>query len=205
MIWNFCNIILCARARASYSPEKFRADVRTCMLFGGGRARALSAVGCYFFVGGSSTCLVCCRLLFLWVEGVCFQPPNFLRWCNFPKFSFPRWYFENFLNHAPNFIFPVGISRIFSYFPRWYLENFLNHVQNFLFVFRFVNTKALDLRIGSAHTDRHTKGKNFIFGLMVYFRILIYTYVHTHDPIRMAPPRRGQSANASCPRLVSAR
>ena len=34
--------------RASYSPEKFRGAVRT---------RALSAVGCYFFVGGSSTCL----------------------------------------------------------------------------------------------------------------------------------------------------
>ena len=122
---------------------------------------------------------------------------------------------------SPNFLFPVGISRIFSttpliffspsrifsYFPRWYFENFLNHVQNFLFVFRFVNTKVLDFRI--AHTDKHThthtqRGKIFIFGPMVFFRILIYTYVHTHDPIRKAPPRRGQSANASCPRLVSA-
>ena len=38
---------------------------------------------------------------------------------------------------------------------------------------------------------------------MVFFRLL-YIYVLAHDTIRMAPPRRAQSANASCTPLVSA-
>ena len=167
------------------------------MYVGGGRARALSAVGCYFFVGGSSTCLVCCRLLFFcgWVEHVpcllywstyarhvcgsrAFVSNHliFFVWSNFPKFSFPRWYFENFLNHAPNFLFPVGISRIFLFSPLVFRE-FSQPRAEFSFVFRFVNTKVLDFRIAHTETQTHTqRGKIFIFGPMVFFRIL-YTFV----------------------------
>ena len=131
---------------------------------------------------------------------------------------------------SPNFLFPVGISRIFSTTPLIFFSPLVfrefspifpvgisrifstRTCSNFLFVFRFVNTKVLDFLELCAtqylileHTHTHTqRGKIFIFGPMVFFRILIYTYVHTHDPIRMAPPRRGQSANASRPRLVSA-
>ena len=121
----------------------------------------------YAFRGGASTCLVCCRLLFfcgwlehvpcllyvpclllvhictscMWVEGVCFQPPNFLRWSNFPKFS----------------AFPVGISRIFSttplilgyYFPRWYFENFLTIFP--VGISRIFSTTCLNLLVHISH------------------------------------------------------
>ena len=46
--------------------------------------RCLVSVSYYFFVGGSSTCK--------FFEHKCLVLLNF-----------PRWYFENFLNHAPNF------------------------------------------------------------------------------------------------------
>ena len=63
----------------------------------------------------------------------------------------------------------------------------------------FVHTHTVTDRGAEGVTDR---GENFSFlALWCFFRLFLTIRVHPPDLIRMAPPRRAQSANASCTRL----
>ena len=87
----------------------------------GGSSTCLVCCKLLFFCGWSSTCLVCCRLLFFcgWLEHV----PCLLYWSTYARHVCgSRAFVSNHLIFfvgliSPNFLFPVGISRIFSTTP----------------------------------------------------------------------------------------